>query len=85
MEEKDTKGRTLDEPVVYQAVISVKIASRRALRFTGTVVSGSADTPARTKKKLLEELTMRYEQAGMPAKIEIRQLKKIRSDFFMVI
>lgn len=72
------------EPVVYQAVISVKIGDFRAHSFTGVVLTDAADSPAKVKKKLLEEMTQRYNQANMPAKIEVKQFKKTRSDFFTV-
>lgn len=72
------------EPVVYQAVISVKIGDFRAHSFTGVVLTDAADSPAKVKKKLLEEMTQRYNQANMPVKIEVKQLKKARSDFFTV-
>ncbi len=82
MEENEESAWT--EPVVYQAVISVKIGDFRAHSFTGVVLTDAADSPAKVKKKLLEEMTQRYNQANMPAKIEVKQLKKARSDFFTV-
>lgn len=72
------------EPVVYQAVISVKVADFRAHSFTGVVLTDVTDSPAKVKKKLLEEMTQRYNRANMPVKIEVKQLKKARSDFFTV-
>lgn len=84
MAEKEATESPWVEPVIYQAVISVKIADYRAHSFTGVVLSDIMDSPAKIKKKLLEEMNLRYEQGDMPAKIEIKQLKKIRSDFFTV-
>lgn len=72
------------EPVVYQAVISVKIADFRARCFTGVVLTDVTDSPAKVKKKLLEKMTQHYAQANMPAKIEVKQFKKARDDFFTV-
>lgn len=71
------------EPVVYQAVISVKVADSRARSFTGVVLTDVADSPAKIKKKLLKEITQRYNQVNM-LKIEVKQLRKTRSDFFAV-
>lgn len=81
---EENEGLAWTEPIVYQAVISVKIGDFRAHSFTGVVLTDAADSPAKVKKKLLEEMTQRYAQANMPVKIEVKQLKKARSDFFTV-
>lgn len=78
---EENKESAWAEPVVYQAVISVKIADFRAHSFTGVVLTDVTDSPAKVKKKLLEEMTQRYNQANMPAKIEIKQLKKQGATF----
>ena len=68
------------EPVFYQAKVGAKAVGFRAVSLRMTVCADNGDTPAKIRKKLVTTLEAKYAEMGIPVKIEVKELKKIRND-----
>lgn len=85
MEENKEKKPAFGYAVAYQATFYIKVVNYRARVHTCVVLSDSTCTPAKVKKKLLEDIKLRYAQIPLPVEIEVRRLKKVRGDFVTIV
>lgn len=85
MEETEEEKPEVRDIVVYQATFSIKMTGFRTLTRTCVVLSDSTCTPARVRKELLEDIKARYAGMPLPVKAEVKQLKKVKSDFVTMV